>query len=176
MQNNMEWQSMFIANQSSYLLTAVLWRKTQNNKLTFSRSGSLSAKASSLLSITEAAATSRGVAPRMEGEAKGRRHKTIWTLTHKLYIYIYNVRILGLFLSWGCDPKTFTKLFPVQSNIWAKSERARHKNAYICVIKYRKYRSCNKFLLCRLPKSNFHSYIFARAALAMASTVELNIS
>ncbi len=40
-------------------------------ELTFSRSGSLSAKASSLLSITEAAATSRGVDPRMDGEARG---------------------------------------------------------------------------------------------------------
>lgn len=36
---------------------------------TFSRSGSLNAKASSLLSITEAAATSKGVDPRIEGEA-----------------------------------------------------------------------------------------------------------
>lgn len=38
--------------------------------LTFSRSGSLRARANSLLSITEAAATSRGVEPRMEGEAE----------------------------------------------------------------------------------------------------------
>ena len=36
---------------------------------TFSRSGSRSAKASSLLSITEAAATSSGVDPRIAGEA-----------------------------------------------------------------------------------------------------------
>ncbi len=43
-------------------------------ELTFSRSGSLSAKASSLLSMTEAAATSKGVAPRMDGEAKKPRH------------------------------------------------------------------------------------------------------
>ena len=38
--------------------------------LTFSRSGSLKAKASSLLSMTDAAATSRGVDPRIEGEAE----------------------------------------------------------------------------------------------------------
>lgn len=44
-------------------------------RFTFSRSGSFSAKASSLLSITEAAATSRGVAPRMDGDAEGREWK-----------------------------------------------------------------------------------------------------
>lgn len=43
---------------------------SNENVFTFSRSGSLKAKASSLLSITEAAATSRGVEPRMEGKAK----------------------------------------------------------------------------------------------------------
>lgn len=37
--------------------------------LTFSRSGSLKARASSLLSMTEAAATSRGVEPLMDGDA-----------------------------------------------------------------------------------------------------------
>lgn len=37
--------------------------------LTFSRSGSRKAKASSLLSITEAAATSNGVEPLIAGEA-----------------------------------------------------------------------------------------------------------
>lgn len=74
-------------------------------ELTFSRSGSLSAKASSLLSITEAAATSRGVAPRMDGEAKGRMHKTIRTPTHKLYMSGY-----WGFLLWGQDPKTLTSL------------------------------------------------------------------
>lgn len=36
---------------------------------TFSRSGSLKARASSLLSITDAAATSKGVDPRIEGDA-----------------------------------------------------------------------------------------------------------
>lgn len=40
-------------------------------QITFCRSDSCNAKANSLLSITEAAATSRGVAPRMDGEAKG---------------------------------------------------------------------------------------------------------
>lgn len=43
---------------------------------TFSRSGSLKAKASSLLSITDAAATSRGVEPLMEGDAATRTEKT----------------------------------------------------------------------------------------------------
>lgn len=51
--------------------------------LTFSRSGSLRASASSLLSITEAAATSSGVEPRIDGDAAED--------THELYctIYIY---------------------------------------------------------------------------------------
>lgn len=40
-----------------------------NVSLTFSSSGSLKAKANSLLSMTDAAATSRGVEPRIEGEA-----------------------------------------------------------------------------------------------------------
>jgi len=41
--------------------------------LTFSRSGSLKARASSLLSMTDAAATSRGVDPRIDGDAEERR-------------------------------------------------------------------------------------------------------
>lgn len=45
-----------------------------NATLTFSRSGSLKARASSLLSMTDAAATSRGVEPRIDGDAEeGRR-------------------------------------------------------------------------------------------------------
>lgn len=43
--------------------------KRSFSRLTFSRSGSRRARASSLLSITEAAATSRGVEPLMEGDA-----------------------------------------------------------------------------------------------------------
>lgn len=41
-----------------------------NVSLTFSSSGSLRARANSLLSMTDAAATSKGVEPRMEGEAE----------------------------------------------------------------------------------------------------------
>lgn len=44
-------------------------------KITFSSSGSLRARASSLLSMTDAAATSRGVDPRMEGEAERREER-----------------------------------------------------------------------------------------------------
>lgn len=52
-------------------------------RVTFSRSDSLSAKANSLLSITEAAATSRGVDPRMDGEAL-QKQKNIKQLKHGL--------------------------------------------------------------------------------------------
>lgn len=69
----------FITEESTYLCILDIMETINNSiveegkeyELTFSRSGSLSAKASSLLSITEAAATSRGVAPRMDGEARG---------------------------------------------------------------------------------------------------------
>lgn len=44
-------------------------KNLMKNLPTFSRSGSLKARASSLLSITDAAATSKGVDPRIEGEA-----------------------------------------------------------------------------------------------------------
>lgn len=53
-------------------------------RVTFSRSDSLSAKANSLLSITEAAATSRGVDPRMDGEALQKTKKNIKQLKHGL--------------------------------------------------------------------------------------------
>ena len=43
--------------------------------LTFSRSGSSRARATLLLSITDDAATSRGVAPLMAGEAGGETHQ-----------------------------------------------------------------------------------------------------
>ena len=46
--------------------------------VTFSRSGSLKARANSLLSITDAAATSRGVEPRMEGDAVDSRVGVKW--------------------------------------------------------------------------------------------------
>lgn len=81
---------MFSIQQSTYILdimetvkcTAV--EEGTGYEFTLSRSDSFSAKASSLLSITEAAATSRGVAPRMDGEATRQRHKTMRTPTHKL--------------------------------------------------------------------------------------------
>lgn len=41
--------------------------------LTFSSSGSLRARANSLLSMTDAAATSKGVEPRMDGDAEKER-------------------------------------------------------------------------------------------------------
>lgn len=56
-------------------------------RVTFSRSDSLSAKANSLLSITEAAATSRGVDPRMDGEAL-QKQKNIKQLKHGLKLSI----------------------------------------------------------------------------------------
>lgn len=52
---------------------------------TFSRSGSLRASASSLLSITEAAATSSGVEPRIDGDAAEdtrELHYTMYIYTH----------------------------------------------------------------------------------------------
>lgn len=57
------------------------WRVKQQRtkyKLTFSKSDSFSAKASSILSITEAAATSKGVAPRIDGEATEQNIKQSW--------------------------------------------------------------------------------------------------
>lgn len=51
--------------------------------LTFSRSGSLKASASSLLSITDAAATSRGVDPRIEGEAVNKTVAKVSNLNKK---------------------------------------------------------------------------------------------
>lgn len=45
----------------------------ESSRLTLSNSGSRSASASSLLSITEAPATSSGVEPRIEGEAENQR-------------------------------------------------------------------------------------------------------
>lgn len=56
-------------------------------RVTFSRSDSLSDKANSLLSITEAAATSRGVDPRMDGEAL-QKQKNIKQLKHGLKLSI----------------------------------------------------------------------------------------
>lgn len=53
---------------------------------TFSRSGSLRASASSLLSITEAAATSNGVEPRIDGDAAEETyelHRMVHIYTHK---------------------------------------------------------------------------------------------
>lgn len=50
--------------------------------LTFSRSGSLKARASSLLSMTEAAATSRGVEPLIDGDAAEESKKEIFGAFH----------------------------------------------------------------------------------------------
>lgn len=56
-------------SKKGLLLSTVEIKCLMQKLPTFSRSGSLKARASSLLSMTDAAATSKGVDPRMEGEA-----------------------------------------------------------------------------------------------------------
>ena len=92
LKNDKQGQPVFSIEQSTY---ACLHNGYGWDELTFSRSGSVSAKASSLLSITEAAATSRGVAPRMDGEAEGQ--KGIRQSVHPLINYIY-VRTLEVLI------------------------------------------------------------------------------
>lgn len=102
-------------------------------KFTFFRSGSFSAKASSLLSITEAAATSRGVAPRMDGEATGQRHKTIRRP------YIGQDDDLNTF-PMLLQPKDLTlckeEVFYVQDHVLAKGRGVRNNNIYINLVQH----------------------------------------
>lgn len=64
-------------------------------RLTFSRSASVRASASSLLSMTEAAATSRGVDPLIEGDADKKKKNITFTLSTSVKMFKLKV-IYGL--------------------------------------------------------------------------------